>query len=126
MQNPYHIPLPILLLPPPVCFEPSSPNTPISLAYLLYNNILIPFSRARRMLFIYPFFSLFFSRSVIILAFRMISNPSDITPTFAVDTVADLQDILKDKHYNEQGTAAIVISTADVYMLDGSRQWVKL
>ena len=63
---------------------------------------------------------------MIILAFRMISNPSDITPTFAVDTVADLQDILKDKHYNEQGTAAIVISTADVYMLDGSRQWVKL
>lgn len=54
------------------------------------------------------------------------SNPTDITPTFAVDTVQDLDLILKDKHYNEQGTAAIVISTAEVYMLDGNRKWVKL
>jgi hypothetical protein len=38
---------------------------------------------------------------VIILAYRIISNPSDITPTFACDTEADLQEILKDKHYNE-------------------------
>lgn len=60
------------------------------------------------------------------MAFRMISNPADITPTFAVDTVADLELILKDKHYNEQGTAAIVINTSEVYMLDGERKWVKL
>lgn len=60
------------------------------------------------------------------MAFRIISNPSDITPTFAVDTVEDLELILKDRHYNEQGTAAIVISTAEVYMLNGERQWVKL
>lgn len=60
------------------------------------------------------------------MAFRIISNPSDITPTFAVDTAEDLELILKDRHYNEQGTAAIVISTAEVYMLNGERQWVKL
>lgn len=63
---------------------------------------------------------------MIILAYRIMSNPTDITPTFAVDTVQDLDLILKDKHYNEQGTAAIVISTAEVYMLDGNRKWVKL
>ena len=60
------------------------------------------------------------------MAFRIISNPSDITPTFACDTVEDLKLILKDKHYNEQGTAAIVISTAEVYMLNGNREWIKL
>jgi len=60
------------------------------------------------------------------LAYRIMSNPTDITPTFAVDNVADLQEILKDRHYNEQGTAAIVISTGDVYMLDSDRNWVKL
>lgn len=60
------------------------------------------------------------------MAFRIISNPSDITPVFAVDTAEDLELILKDRHYNEQGTAAIVIETAEVYMLNGERQWVKL
>ena len=60
------------------------------------------------------------------MAFRIISNPGDITPTFACDTEADLELILKDKHYNEQGTAALVISTAEVYMLNGDRKWVKL
>ena len=54
------------------------------------------------------------------------SNPNDITPTFACDTVADLQEILKDKHYNEQGTVAIIIETGDVYMMDSNRNWVKL
>lgn len=54
------------------------------------------------------------------------SNPNDITPVFACDTEADLQEILKDKHYNEQGTAAIIISTAEVYMMDSERNWVKL
>lgn len=60
------------------------------------------------------------------MAFRIISNPGDITPTFACDTVDDLQEILKDRHYNEQGTAALVIETAEVYMLNGKREWVKL
>lgn len=60
------------------------------------------------------------------MAFRIMSNPNDVTPTFACDTVADLDEILKDKHYNEQGTAALIISTAEVYMLDGERKWVKL
>ena len=60
------------------------------------------------------------------MAFRIMSNPNVITPTFACDTVADLDEILKDKHYNEQGTAALIISTAEVYMLNGERKWVKL
>ena len=60
------------------------------------------------------------------MAFRIISNPSDITPTFAVDTAADLEEILKEKYYNEQGTTAIIIETAEVYMLNSKRQWVKL
>ena len=60
------------------------------------------------------------------MAFRIISNPGDITPTFACDVVDDLKEILKDRHYNEQGTTAIILSTAEVYMLDGSRNWVKL
>lgn len=63
---------------------------------------------------------------MIILAFRIMSNPNDITPVFACDTEADLQEILKDKHYNEQGTAAIIIETAEVYMMDSERNWVKL
>ena len=54
------------------------------------------------------------------------SNPSDITPTFACDTTADLELILKDKYYNEQGSAAIILETGDVYMMDSNRNWVKL
>lgn len=60
------------------------------------------------------------------MAYRIISNPSDITPTFAVDTVEDLQEILKDRTYNEQGTAAIIINTGEVYMMDSKRKWVKI
>ena len=60
------------------------------------------------------------------MAFRIISNPNDITPVFACDTEADLQEILKDRHYNEQGTAALIIQTTEVYMLDSNRKWVKL
>lgn len=60
------------------------------------------------------------------MAFRIISNPNDVTPTFACDTAADLELILKDKHYNEQGSAAIIIETGDVYMMDSNRKWVKL
>ena len=63
---------------------------------------------------------------MIFLAYRMISNPSDITATFAVDTEADLQEILKDKSHYEQGMTAIVIDTAEVYMLNSNRTWVKL
>ena len=57
------------------------------------------------------------------MAYRQISNPSDITPVFAVDTEDDLLDILSDPTYNEQGIAAIVIDTGDVWMLDGKRYW---
>lgn len=60
------------------------------------------------------------------MAFRIISNPSDITPTFACDTTADLKEILKDRHYNEQGTAAIIIATGEVYMMDSNRNWVRI
>ena len=60
------------------------------------------------------------------MAFRIISNPNDITPTFACDTIADLDEILEDKHYNEQGSTAIIIETADVYIMDSNRKWVKL
>ena len=57
------------------------------------------------------------------MAYRQISNPSDITPVFAVDTEDDLLDILDDPTYNEQGIAAIVIDTGDVWMLDSERHW---
>lgn len=57
------------------------------------------------------------------MAYRQISNPSDITPVFAVDTEADLATILADSTYNEQGIAALVIDTGDVWMLDGKRYW---
>lgn len=60
------------------------------------------------------------------MAFRIISNPSDITPVFAVDNVEDLNLILKDPHYDEQGTTAFVIATAEVYMLNSKREWVKI
>lgn len=60
------------------------------------------------------------------MAFRVISNPGDLTPTFACDTVEDLNEILKDRQYNEQGTTAIIIQTGDVYMMDSARNWVKL
>ena len=57
------------------------------------------------------------------MAYRQISNPSDITPVFAVDTENDLLDILDDPTYNEQGITAIVIDTGDVWMLDSERHW---
>ena len=60
------------------------------------------------------------------MAYRQISNPSDITPVFAVDTEADLAAILTDPTYNEQGIAAIVIDTGDVWMLDSTRHWYLL
>ena len=60
------------------------------------------------------------------MAFRIISNPSDITPVFAVDNVEDLNLILEDPHYDEQGTAAFVIATAEVYMLNSTREWIKI
>ena len=60
------------------------------------------------------------------MAFRIISNPSDITPVFAVDNVEDLNLILEDPHYDEQGTAAFVIATAEVYMRNSTREWIKI
>ena len=57
------------------------------------------------------------------MAYRQISNPSDITPVFAVDTEDDLLDILTDPTYNEQGITAIVIGTGDVWMLNSDRHW---
>ena len=57
------------------------------------------------------------------MAYRQISNPSDITPVFAVDSEADLAVILADSTYDEQGIAALVIDTGDVWMLDGKRYW---
>ena len=57
------------------------------------------------------------------MAYRQISNPSDITPVFAVDSEADLAAILTDPTYNEQGITAIVIDTGDVWMLDSTRHW---
>lgn len=57
------------------------------------------------------------------MAYRQISNPSDITPVFSVDTEDDLLDILADPTYNEQGIAALVIETCEVWMLDGTRHW---
>ena len=57
------------------------------------------------------------------MAYRQISNPSDITPVFAVDYEDELLDILADPTYNEQGIAAIVIDTGDVWMLDSTRHW---
>ena len=57
------------------------------------------------------------------MAYRQISNPSDITPVFAVDTEADLLGILTDPTYNEQGITAIVIDTGDVWMLNSNRHW---
>ena len=57
------------------------------------------------------------------MAYRQISNPSDITPVFAVDSEADLAVILSDPTYDEQGITAIVIDTGDVWMLDSERHW---
>lgn len=57
------------------------------------------------------------------MAYRQISNPQDITPTFAVDEESDLLAILADPTYDEQGITALVISTSDVWMLDGTRHW---
>ena len=63
---------------------------------------------------------------VIFMAYRQISNPSDITPVFAVDSEADLAAILSHPTYDEQGTAPLPIDTADLWLLDGTRHWRKL
>ena len=60
------------------------------------------------------------------MAYRQISNPQDITPVFAVDSEADLATIIADPTYDEQGIAALVIDTGDVWMLNGNREWRKL
>lgn len=60
------------------------------------------------------------------MAYRQISNPQDITPVFAVDSEADLAAIIADLTYDEQGIAALVINTGDVWMLNGNREWRKL
>ena len=60
------------------------------------------------------------------MAYRQISNPQDITPVFAVDSEADLAAIIADPTYDEQGIAALVIDTGDVWMLNGNREWGKL
>lgn len=60
------------------------------------------------------------------MAYRQISNPQDITPIFAVDSEADLAAIIADPTYDEQGIAALVIDTGDVWMLNGNREWRKL
>lgn len=70
-------------------------------------------------------FLIFIFREVIILSYRMISNPSDITPTFAIDSVDDLPKLLKDG-YDEQGTCALIVPTSEVYMVDGKKTWYKL
>ena len=59
------------------------------------------------------------------MAYRMISNPTDITPTFAIDSTDDLPKLLKEG-YDEQGTAALIVPTSEVYMVDGNKTWVKL
>lgn len=60
------------------------------------------------------------------MAYRQISNPQDITPVFAADSEADLAAIIADPTYDEQGIAALVINTGDVWMLNGNREWRKL
>lgn len=60
------------------------------------------------------------------MAYRQISNPQDITPVFAVDSEADLAAIIADPTYDEQGIAALIIDTGDVWMLNGNREWRKL
>lgn len=70
-------------------------------------------------------FSYFIFPEVIFLSYRMISNPSDITPTFAIDGPDDLPILLKEG-YDEQGTCALMIPTTEVYMVDGNRTWQKL
>lgn len=60
------------------------------------------------------------------MAYRQISNPQDITPVFAVDSEEDLAAIIADPTYDEQGIAALVINTGDVWMLNGNREWRKL
>ena len=60
------------------------------------------------------------------MAYRQISNPQDITPVFAVDSEADLAAIIADPTCDEQGIAALVIDTGDVWMLNGNREWRKL
>lgn len=60
------------------------------------------------------------------MAYRQISNPQDTTPVFAVDSEADLAAIIADPTYDEQGIAALVIDTGDVWMLNGNREWRKL
>lgn len=60
------------------------------------------------------------------MSYRMTSSPDDPTPSFVCDTLADLQAILEDATYNEQGTTAVTLTPFDVYILSGDRTWIKL
>ena len=60
---------------------------------------------------------------------NIISQNGDIgynITELVLDTPEDLK-TLKDKTWNmAPGSSAFIISTSDVYMLNGSREWVKI
>lgn len=62
--------------------------------------------------------------------FRIISNPTDPTPTYVADTKDDLAEIKRQQYDgNLQGIAALVLhgaNGAEVWMLDFSGEWVEL
>ena len=112
-------------LPPTIVVHPilHPPYRKILMTFLLLYYIS-SLNFRQDVLLCFPFL-IFIFREVIILSYRMISNPTDITPTFAVDGMDDLPKLLKEG-YDEQGTCALIVPTSEVYMVDGNKTWVKL
>lgn len=55
---------------------------------------------------------------------KVIANDEYGVKTYAIDTEGDIAKLPKNS--NSFGSCAICIATSDVYMLNGSGEWVKI
>lgn len=59
--------------------------------------------------------------------YRIISSPTEPTPTYVADTEEDLPLIWKEQSdSNMIGVAVLVLATTDIWMIDGNKEWRKL
>ena len=60
------------------------------------------------------------------MSYRVISQTRDGYRELVADTKDDLEEIMKAYETVAMGTTVFVISTQQVFMLDGNKEWVEL
>ena len=60
------------------------------------------------------------------MSYRVISQTRDGYRELVADTKDDLEEIMKAYEPVTMGTTVFVISTQQVFMLDGNKEWVEL